>query len=37
MSGGMSGRSGQTLDSGGAGGGLAAQLAEILVKEGFLA
>jgi electron transfer flavoprotein alpha/beta subunit len=38
MSGGMSGRGGQTLDSSGAGGGgLAKQLAEILVKEGFLA
>lgn len=39
MSGGMSGRGGQTLDSSGAGGsgGLARQLADILVKEGFLA
>ncbi len=35
MSGGMAGRGGQTLDSGG-GGGLAKQLAEILVKEGYL-
>lgn len=36
MSGGMSGRGGKTLDAGG-GGGLAKQLAEILVKEGYLA
>lgn len=36
MSGGMSGRGGKTLDSGG-GGGMAGQLAEILVREGYLA
>jgi len=36
MSGGMAGRSGQTLGSGGTGGGLGKQLAEVLVKEGFV-
>ncbi|MCL4231113.1 MAG: hypothetical protein KJ053_05995 [Dehalococcoidia bacterium] len=36
MSGGMSGRAGKTLDSGG-GSGMAGQLAEILVREGYLA